>query len=182
MGVDAFVTVGFEGGGHVGIDRTPAFMLFPQIADTINIPVIAGGGISDGRQLAAAMALGAEGIYMGTRFIASKECPAHPRVKQAICEADYNSTATCTGIIGVLRALKNPLMDSCIEMEARGATPVEVTEFYSGGFREGILDGDMTNGVISFGMGAGMIREEKEAGDIVQDIIKEAENVTAGFG
>ena len=181
-GVDAFIAVGFEGGGHVGTDRTPAFMLLPQIVDAIRIPVVAGGGISDGRQLVAALALGAEGIYLGTRFIASTECPAHPRVKQAICDADYTSTVTCTGMIGVLRALKTPLMERCIELEARGATPAEVTELYSGGFREGLLEGDMTGGVISLGMGIGVIKETKSAGDIVRDIIREAERLTAALG
>jgi enoyl-[acyl-carrier protein] reductase II len=181
MGVDAFIAVGFEGGGHVGTDRTPVFMLLPQIVDAIRIPVVAGGGISDSRQLVAILVLGAEGVYMGTRFIASTECPAHPRVKQAICDADYTSTVTCTGLIGVLRALKTPLMERCIEIEAKGATPAEITEFYSGGFREGLLEGDMNNGVISFGMGAGIIKETKSAGDIVRDIIREAERVTAGL-
>ena len=181
-GVDAFIAVGFEGGGHVGTDRTPAFILLPQITDAVGIPVVAGGGISDGRQLVAALALGAEGIYLGTRFIASTECPAHPRVMQAICDADYTSTVTCTGMIGVLRALKTPLMERCIELEVRGATPAEVTELYSGGFREGLLEGDMTGGVISLGMGIGIIKETKSAGDIVRDIIREAERVTAALG
>lgn len=181
MGVDAFVAIGFEGGGHVGTDRTPVFMLIPQIADAIKIPVIAGGGFSDGRQMVAALALGADGVYMGTRFIASTECPAHPRVKQAICNVGYNSTVTCTGLIGVLRALKNPLMERCIDLEAKGATPGEVTQLYSGGFRVGLLEGDMINGLISFGMGAGMIKKIKSAGDIVRDIVKETEQVTAGL-
>lgn len=84
-------------------------------------------------------------------------------------------------MIGVLRALKTPLMERCIELEIRGATPAEITEIYSGGFREGLLEGDMTNGVISFGMGAGIIKETKSTGDIVRVIIEEAECVTAGL-
>ena len=181
MEVDAFVAVGFEGGGHVGTDRTPVFTLIPQIAESVKIPVIAGGGFSDGRQLVAALALGAEGVYMGTRFIVSTECPAHPRVKQAICDANNTSTITCTGLIGVLRALKKPLMERCIDLEAKGATPGEVTQLYSGGFRAGLLEGDMINGLISVGCGAGMIKDIKNAGDIVRDIINEAEQVMTGL-
>jgi enoyl-[acyl-carrier protein] reductase II len=180
MGVDAFIAVGFEGGGHVGTDRTPVFMLIPEIVDSVKIPVIAGGGFSDGRQMVAALALGAEGIYMGTRFMVATECPTHLNTKQAICDASYTSTVTVTGLFGILRAIKTPLMERCIEAEPKGAAAV--TELYSGGLRKGLIEGDMINGVISIGMGSGMIKEIKSAGDIVRDIVKEAERVTAGLG
>ena len=180
-GVDALVVVGFEGGGHVSVDRIPTFVLVPQIVDTVKIPVVAGGGIADGRGLAAALALGAEGIYMGTRFIASTECPAHPEVKQAILDATDTSTATCTGLLGVARALKNPLMERCMEMEAKGATLRDVTRAYSSDGFIALLQGDMTNGCIACGIAAGMIKEIKGAGDIVRDIVREAEQVIAGL-
>ena len=105
-GVDALIAVGFEAGGHAGYDRIPTLVLIPQIVDAVQIPVVAGGGIVDGRGMAAALALGAQGIFMGTRFVATTECSAHQNVKKAIVDAGDTSTVTVTGTVGVLRALE----------------------------------------------------------------------------
>jgi NAD(P)H-dependent flavin oxidoreductase YrpB (nitropropane dioxygenase family) len=177
VGVDALIAVGFEGGGHVGHDCLPTFVLIPQIVDAVRIPVVAGGGIMNGRGMAAALALGAEGVYLGTRFIATTECVAHKNFKEAILNANDTNTATCTGVIGVLRALANPLMKRCIQMETNGSTPLERAKVYAGGFRKGMIEGDMTEGVLACGAGAGMIKEIKSAAEVVYDIVKEADQM-----
>ena len=181
-GIDAFVAVGFEGGGHIGHDAIPNFVLIPQIVEAIDIPVVAGGGIMDGKGMAAALALGADGIYMGTRFIATQECPAHDDFKGAIVEAIDTSTATCTGSLGILRALKNPIMDRCIEMEmSRASTPLDRARLYASKFREGTLEGDMTEGTLPCGAGAGQIKSVKSAAEIVRDTIREAQQILDGL-
>lgn len=180
-GVDALVAVGFEGGGHTGHDRIPTFVLIPQIVGALQIPVVAGGGIVDGRGMAAALALGAEGIYMGTRFIATKECPAHQTVKQAILDATDTSTATVTGPNGVLRALRTPLMERCLQMEANGSSPQEVSNVYRPRYMKGMLEGNMIEGVFVCGAGAGLIKELKSAAEVVRDVINETGEILAGL-
>jgi enoyl-[acyl-carrier protein] reductase II len=176
-GVDAFVAVGLEGGGHTGHDRIPTSVLIPQIVDALQIPVVAGGGIVDGRGMAAALALGAEGIYMGTRFIATIECPAHSTVKQAIIDACDTSTLTVDGIPGVLRALKTPLMERCVQKEADGSPRLEITNLYDSGYIKGMLEGNITEGTFVCGAGVGLIKEVKRAAEVVWDVIKEAERI-----
>ena len=179
-GVDALVAVGFDGGGHTGYDRISTFVLIPQIVDALQIPVVAGGGIVDGRGMASALTLGAEGVYMGTRFIATMECPAHQNVKQAILDAIDTSTVTVTGTVGVLRALKTPLMERCVQMEASGSTLQEISNLYRPAYMKGMLEGDIMEGTFICGAGAGLINEVKSAGDIVRNIVKEADQILAG--
>ena len=176
-GIDALIAVGLEGGGHLGYDRIPTFVLIPQIMDTVQIPVVAGGGIVDGRGMAAALALGAEGIYLGTRFIATVECPAHPVFKRAMLDAAETSTMTCSGTTGVLRALKTPLFNRCLQMEATGSTPEECERVYRPGFLSGMLEGNMTEGTFPCGAGVGLIREVKSAAEVVQSIVREADQI-----
>jgi len=176
-GTDAYIAVGFEGGGHIGHDRMPNFVLIPQIVEAINIPVVAGGGIIDGRGMAAALALGAEGVYMGTRFIATRECVAHDNFKRAIVDAVDTSTATCTGSFGVLRALKNPILEHCIQMEMSGATSMETARIYASKFREGMLEGQMDEGTLPCGAGAGLIKSVKSAAEVVHDTVRQARQI-----
>ena len=176
-GVDSVIAVGFEGGGHVGIDRLPTLVLIPQIVDALKIPVVAGGGIVDGRGAAAVMALGAEGIYMGTRFMACQECVVHENVKRSILGSTDTTTATCTGIFGILRAPGNALMKKCCQIEATGGSALDVTKAYGGAFFSGLLEGDMENGCITYGAGAGMIHEIKSAKEIVTGIVREADQI-----
>ena len=178
-GVDAFIAVGYEGGGHTGADKIPTFILIPQIVDAVKIPVVAGGGIADGRGLVAALALGAEGIYLGTRFMATVECPAHTKMKQAIVQATDTSTAACQGVFGMLRALKNPMMERLLEMESHGATPLEMARTYAEGFRHGLLEGDTQNGVLVCGAAAGMINEIGSVTEVINSIIAEADALLA---
>jgi NAD(P)H-dependent flavin oxidoreductase YrpB (nitropropane dioxygenase family) len=177
-GIDAFIAVGFEGGGHTGFHRIPTFVLIPQVVNALRIPVIAGGGIVNGRSMAAALALGAEGVYIGTGFIVATECPAHQNVKRAIINASDISTTTIAGLGGiVLRALKTPLIERCTQMEADGNTVEEITALYRSGYRQGMLEGDRERGTFIFGSGAGLIRELKSAGEIVKSIIKETKQI-----
>jgi enoyl-[acyl-carrier protein] reductase II len=178
-GVDAFIAVGLEGGGHTGHDRIGTLTLIPQIADALKIPVIAGGGIVDGRGVAAALCLGAEAVYLGTRFIATEECPAHRNVKQAILDAEDTGTLTVSGLPGVLRALKTPIMERCVRLEASGGSMGEITELYHSGYLKGMLDGETIEGTFVCGAGAGMIKEIKMATDVVHEIITEAEGILA---
>ena len=161
-GVDALVAVGFDGGGHTGYDRIPTFVLIPQIVDVLKIPVVAGGGIVDGRGMAAALSLGAQGIFMGTRFIATTECPAHQNVKQAILDASDTSTVTVTGAVGVLRALKSPLMELCIQMEASGSNLQERSNLYRPGYVKGMLEGNMMEGNLCLWCWGRLDKRDKE--------------------
>jgi NADH:quinone reductase (non-electrogenic) len=180
-GVDCVIVVGLEGGGHTGIDQLSTFVLVPQIAEKLKIPVIAGGGIVNGRGMAAVLALGAEGVYIGTRFMATEECSAHPNVKKAIVEATDTSTATCITSVGVARALRNDLLEKCIQIQASGGSITEVTSLFRGSFLKGLVEGDLHEGSILFGEGAGMVSDIKNAADVVQEIVKDADRVIAGL-
>jgi enoyl-[acyl-carrier protein] reductase II len=180
-GVDALIAVGFEAGGHAGYDRIPTLVLIPQIVDAIRIPVVAGGGIVDGRGMAAALALGAQGIFMGTRFVATTECLAHQNVKEAIVAAGDTSTVTVSGTVGVLRALKGPLMERCILLETNGGSLQEMSNLYRPGYAIGMVQGNMTEGTFVCGAGAGLIKRIKGAAEVVRDIVKEAEQIIAGL-
>jgi NAD(P)H-dependent flavin oxidoreductase YrpB (nitropropane dioxygenase family) len=180
-GVDAFVAVGFEGGGHTGADCISTSVLVPQIVDALRIPVVAGGGIADGRGMIAALSWGAEGVYMGTRFIAPRECPAHEKVKQAIVKADDVSTLALRGILGMVRSLKTPLTTRCGEMEAAGYSLREITDLYHSGYIKGMLEGNAIEGTFICGSACGLIREIKGAATVVQDTIREADQILASL-
>jgi enoyl-[acyl-carrier protein] reductase II len=180
-GVDVLIAVGFEAGGHAGYDRIPTLVLIPQIVDAVRIPVVAGGGIVDGRGMAAALALGAQGIFMGTRFVATPECSAHQNVKDAIVDAADTSTVTVTGTVGVLRALKSPLMDRCIQLEAGGGSLQEMSNLYRPGYAIGMVEGNIAEGTFVCGAGAGLIKEIKGAAEVVRGIVKDAERIIAAL-
>jgi enoyl-[acyl-carrier protein] reductase II len=176
-GMEAFIAAGLEGGGHIGLDRITTFVLIPQVVDAIKIPVIAGGGIVDGRGMVAAMALGAEGIYLGTRFIATKECPAHPTYKQAILDAIDTSSVTFTSMVGLCRALKTPPVEHFVQMELNGtATEEEMVKLHRHETRPW-LEGDWSTTVFPVGDCAGMINEIKNASEVVNSIVKEADEI-----
>jgi enoyl-[acyl-carrier protein] reductase II len=181
VGVDAVIAVGFEGGGHTGSDRIPTFVLVSAVANTVDIPVIAGGGIVDGKGMAAALALGAQGVFMGTRFMATTECQAHENVKQAILNATDTSTITVSGPFGVMRALKTPVTEHCARLEASGSTPREISNVYRPRYRKGMLEGDGVDGVFVCGAGAALIKDVKRAADVVEDTVTEAERVLGGL-
>ena len=174
-GIDCMIAVGFEGGGHSGMDQLTTFVLVPQIVRALKIPVVAGGGIADGRGMVAAFALGAEGIYMGTRFMATTECDTHPNVKKAIIEAIDTGTVASAGVMGMARGIRNNLTDKCQKVAAGGGSVVDVSMLYRGTIIPGLLEGDVKDGSVGCGAVAGMITEIKDAADVVKDTVKEAE-------
>ena len=179
-GVDAVIAEGFEAGGHNGVDELTTFVLVPQIADAVKIPVVAAGGIADARGLVAALALGAEGIQMGTRFVATIECCAHPAFKQAVLEALDTSTVITGRKIGPTRAIKNAFTDKMMEMEAAGASADQLLEYIGlGRSPAGQLKGDLAQGELYCGSIAGSITEVLSAGEVVRRIVAEADAIIA---
>jgi enoyl-[acyl-carrier protein] reductase II len=175
-GADAIVAEGTESGGHVG--ETTTMVLVPQVVDSVRIPVIAAGGIGDGRGLAAALALGAKGIQMGTRFVCSTECIAHPRYKQKILEANSSSTVVTRQILGSpQRSLQNKLTDQFQELEKAGATKEELELFDRGRMYLGLIEGDIEDGTLLAGQIAGLIKEIKPVRVIIEEIIAEAKAI-----
>ena len=168
-GADAIIAEGMESGGHVGEMTTMA--LVPQVIDAVDVPVIAAGGIADGRQVAAAFALGACGIQVGTCLLASVECPIHDNYKQAILKAkDSDTTVTGRSIGGPVRVLKNRMAREYLALEKRGATMEELEHITLGGLRRAVFDGDMERGSVMSGQVAGMLHEIKPLRQIFEEL------------
>ena len=168
-GADAIIAEGTESGGHVGEMTTMA--LVPQVIDAVDVPVIAAGGIADGRQLAAAFALGACGAQVGTCLLASVECPIHDNYKQAILKAkDSDTTVTGRSIGGPVRVLKNKMAREYLALEKRGATLEELERVTLGGLRRAVFDGDMDHGSVMAGQVAGMLHEIKPVRQIFEEL------------
>ena len=178
-GVDAVIVVGFESGGHSGLDELSTLVLVPQVVDAVVIPVIAGGGIADGRGAAAVFALGAEGIYLGTAFVATEECDAHPELKKAIVGATDTSTTTWPGRLGLVRALRNSFTDEVLKLRVEGASRKEIGRFCYGAdkFRPGLVEGDVDGSFIPLGAIAGLIRRVEGAGEMVKRLAEESSEV-----
>lgn len=174
-GVDALIAEGMECGGHVGELTTMA--LVPQIVDAVQIPVIAAGGIADGRQLAAALCLGAQGVQMGTRFICATECAVHENYKQAVLKAKDRETKL-TGINGhYVRVLRNKLTQEYERLERIGASTEEIEALGAGRLRAAVVDGDTEMGSLMAGQVAAMVDKIQPAQEIITEIIKEAYQV-----
>jgi NAD(P)H-dependent flavin oxidoreductase YrpB (nitropropane dioxygenase family) len=177
LGIDAIAVVGYEGGGHLGIDAIPTFVLIPRIADAVKIPVLAGGGIVDGRGMLAAMILGAEGVYMGTRFIATHECPAHMSYKQAIINANDTSTVVFTGRVAICRAFKTPLVERFIEMEKAGtATAEENAKLHRHDSRPWIT-GNWDEAVFPCSAAVGLIMQITTSAEVIQGMVMEMDQI-----
>ena len=168
-GVDAFIAEGTESGGHVGEMTTMA--LVPQVIDAVSVPVIAAGGIADGRQMAAAYALGAIGVQVGTCLLASAECPIHQRYKEAILKAkDSDTVVTGRSIGGPVRVLKNKMSRTYLELEKRSASLEELEQVTLGGLRRAVLEGDVENGSVMSGQVAGMLHEIRPVRQIFEEL------------
>ena len=175
-GADAVVAEGMESGGHIGV--TTSFALIPQVADAVSIPVIAAGGIADGRGMAAAFMLGAEGIQMGTRFVAAKESIVHAAFKEKIIKAkDIDSTVTGTSTGHPVRCLKNRMTKEYLRLEQEGADFMELEKLTLGSLKKAVIDGDVVNGTLMAGQIAGLIKSEESCADIVKGIVEEAERL-----
>ncbi len=173
MGADAVVAEGEEAGGHIG--STTTFCLVPQVADAVKIPVIAAGGIADGRGMAAAFMLGAEGIQMGTRFAASKESIVHQQFKDKLCRSsDIDSVVTGRSTGHPIRVIRNRMSREYLKKEAEGASFEELERLTLGSLRAAVIDGDIDGGSLMSGQIAGMIDSVKSCSDIIGDIVREA--------
>ena len=180
LGADAVVAEGTESGGHVGELTTMA--LVPQVCDAVDIPVIAAGGIADGRQMAAAFALGACGVQLGTCLLVSEECPIHMNYKQALLDARDSDTAVSGRIGGVpVRSLKNAMVIEYIEREKAGASREELERFALGSLRRAVLDGDIQTGSLMAGQVAGMLREIRPVRAILEEMHLGCQAVMAGL-
>ena len=179
-GADAVVAEGADSGGHVGELHT--MPLIPQVVDAVDIPVVAAGGICDGRGAAAAFMLGAEGIQVGTRFLVAEECTVHQEYKDKILKAtDISTTVTGKTLGHPVRSLKTPFSKSFAKMEADPSTSQEdILAFGSGSLRKAVQEGDR-NGSYMAGECAGMVKKEESAQAIVEDLILGAEKVIADF-
>jgi len=176
LGVDAIIAEGTESGGHVGEMTTMA--LVPQVIDAVSVPVVAAGGIADGRQAAAAFALGACGIQVGTCLLASKECPIHENYKQAILKAkDSDTVVTGRSIGGPVRVLKNKMSREYLALEKRGATLEELEKVTLGGLRRAVLEGDMEMGSVMSGQVAGMLHEIRPVREIFESLYSGGKSV-----
>jgi enoyl-[acyl-carrier protein] reductase II len=181
LGVDAIIAEGTESGGHVGELTTMA--LVPQVVDAVNIPVIAAGGIADGRGLIAAIALGAIGVQMGTRFMVAKECTVHPNVKAAVIKAkDRDAVVTGRATGHPVRCLKNKLTKLFAELESKGAPAEAYEEAGVGAMRIAMVEGNVQNGSVMSGQIAGMVKKEETCTEIMQDIMQGAEKVIKNLG
>ncbi len=179
-GVDAVVAEGYEAGGHNGMDELPTFVLVPQVVDAVKVPVVAAGGIAAARGFVAALTLGAEGVQMGTRFIATTECCANSAFKQAVLDALDTSTIITGRSIGPTRGIKNAFTTKLTEMEFSGAKPSELEEFIGlGRSPAGQLKGDLEQGELYCGAIAGMVKEIVSAGEVVRSIVEGADSLVA---
>lgn len=175
-GVDALIAEGTESGGHVGELTTMA--LTPQVSQAVDIPVVAAGGIYDGRGLAAALCLGAEGVQMGTRFMCASECTVHPRIKEMVVKAKDRDTVVTGRITGhPVRVLRNKLARQFEEMEVRGASPEEMESLGVGSLKAAMRDGDTEYGSVMAGQISGVVNSIQPAGEIVLDVAKGAAQI-----
>ncbi len=175
-GADAVIAEGMESGGHIGSQTT--MTLVPQVADAVSIPVIAAGGIADGRGIAASFLLGAEGVQMGTRFLVAKESIVHPNYKERVIKArDIDSEVTGMSTGHPIRVLRNAMSREYLKMEQEGATFEELEHLTLGSLRKAVIDGDVVNGSLMAGQSAGMVKKEQTCEEIMQEIVKEAEQL-----
>lgn len=178
-GADAIVAEGTEAGGHIGENTT--MVLVPQIVDSVQIPVIAAGGIADGRGVAAAFMLGAEGVQMGTRFVATNEAEVHENYKQCIIRAkDIDSRVTGRATGHPVRALRNKMTTEYIRLEKEGASFEELEHLTLGSLRKAVVDGDVKEGSVMAGQIAGLIADIKPCKEAIESIVSQAEVLLKG--
>lgn len=177
---DALVAEGTEAGGHIGENTT--MVLVPQIVDAVNIPVIAAGGIADGRGIAAAFMLGARAVQMGTHFVATKESMVHENYKNAILKAkDIDSRVTGRTTGHPVRALRNQMTKQYLDMEKAGASFEELEHLTLGGLRRAVVDGDVVNGSVMAGQSAAMVKEILSCEELIQKLVKETDALIGGL-
>ena len=179
-GADAVVAEGCESGGHVG--ETTTMALVPQVVDAVNIPVIAAGGIADGRGVAAAFMLGAKAVQIGTRFVVTEEAVVHENYKERIMKAkDIDTRVTGKSVGHPVRALRNEMTKKYLELENGGASGDELQLLTLGGLRKAVVEGDVKNGSVMAGQIAGLIKDKMTCKELVEKLVKEAEERFQAF-
>ncbi|PZG40473.1 enoyl-[acyl-carrier-protein] reductase FabK [Listeria ivanovii] len=180
MGADAVIAEGTEAGGHVG--ETTTMALLPQIVDAVTIPVIGAGGIADGRGIAAALSLGAQGVQIGTRFLATEECPVHPDFKAAVIKASDRDTMVTGRKAGApVRSIKNKMIKEYIRLEEENADRDTLEELTLGSLRKAVQEGDTDNGSVMAGQIAGLITEIKPCKDVMEEMMAETKQVISNL-
>ena len=178
-GADAVVAEGMESGGHIGSITT--FALVPQVVDAVQIPVVAAGGIADGRGMAAAFMLGAEGVQMGTRFVAAKESIVHANYKEQLIKAkDIDSAVTGMSTGHPVRSIRNKMTKEYLRLEKEGADFMELEKLTLGSLRKAVIDGDVVNGTVMAGQIAGLIKKEESCKEIISEIMEQADRLMSG--
>lgn len=173
VGADAVVAEGMESGGHIGSITTMA--LVPQVVDAVNIPVIAAGGIGDGRGFAAVRMLGAEGVQIGTRFVVANESIVHANYKEQLIKAkDIDSAVTGMSTGHPVRSIRNKMTKEYLRLEKEGADFMELEKLTLGSLRKAVIEGDVVNGTLMAGQIAGLIKKEQSCKEIIQEIMNEA--------
>ncbi|MGB9867646.1 MAG: enoyl-[acyl-carrier-protein] reductase FabK [Bacillota bacterium] len=181
LGVDGVIAEGMESGGHIG--EVTTMVLVPQVVDAVSIPVIAAGGIADGRGIAAAFALGASGVQVGTRFVVASESPAHPAYKQMILKAGDRDTVVTGVTTGhPVRVLRNKFAREFLERERQGASKEELEKMGEGRFAAAVMNGDVEGGSVMAGQVAGMVNREQPAAEIIEEIVTSAAKVIQELG
>ncbi len=176
LGVDAVIMFGFEGGGHTGMDDVTSLILTPGAVDSVKIPVIAAGGFADGRGLVAALALGAQGVVMGTRFMASKESPMHPRIKELLLQTRETDTMVVErSIRNAARVIRTEFSLKVLEMEKNGASVDDLFPFVTGTrMKQSYVSGDASDAILYCGQAIGLIHDMPSVKEIIDGIIGEA--------
>ena len=176
QGVDAVIAEGCESGGHIG--ETTTMALVPQVADAVEIPVIAAGGIADGRGFVAAKVLGAQGVQMGTRFLAAKECQIHENYKKRVLKAkDIDTAVTGRSTGHPARSLKNQMTRKYQQMEKEGCSFEELELLTLGSLRKAVQEGNLEEGSMMAGQIAGLVKKEQSCKEIMEEMMKEAEEI-----
>ena len=172
FGADEVIAEGMESGGHIG--QTTTMSLVPQVVDAVNIPVIAAGGIGDGRGIAAAFMLGAVGVQMGTRFLVSNECTVHPKYKEKVLKAkDIETEVTGTSTSHPVRVLRNKLTREYLKIEKTNPHSDQLEELTRGALRKAVVDGDTENGSVMAGQIAGLVNKEQSCKEIIEELVAE---------
>ena len=180
-GADAVVAEGTESGGHIGQLTTMA--LVPQVVDAVSIPVVAAGGIGDGRGVAASFMLGAEGVQVGTRFLVAKECTVHQNYKDKVLKAkDIDTEVTGRSTGHPVRGLKNKMARTYMNLEKQGASSEELEKIGAGALKKAAVDGDIENGAVMAGQIAGLVNKEQTAKEIIDELFTGADERLKLFG
>lgn len=175
LGADIVTIVGFECGGHPGHQDVSTMVKLARAVELVKVPVVAGGGITDGRGLVAALSLGAEAVVMGTRFLVTREAPVHENFKRLMVEADETATSIYMRTLEPARALKNPVVDQVLALEAKGASFEEIYPLVSGlRGRAAYQSGDVNDAVVPCGQGVGLIHDIPTVAELMQRIVTEA--------